>query len=284
MTDYSFSVHLPVSLVADSSDLRMKTLKLGQVGRYLSIFRVDNLFIYDDYADKVENPQEEGSLMMDLLSYMETPQYLRKDLFPRKEELRFVGILPPLRTPHHPLRDEKNEKGDIREAAVISCDKGQSILNIGLSDEGVVGEELEEETRVTVRLGEKVAGNKRKVQIVRKSEVSQYWGFNIEKTKNISQSLKKANPDYSIGTSRYGQNLYEAVEGIKSNEAAKKLAVTFGGPYEGIYGICEKQDVGPDDLFDEIINTIPEQGSKTVRSEEALAATLAVLNVQVRRK
>ncbi len=283
MTDYSFSVHLPVSLVADSSNLRMKTLKLGQVGRYLSIFRVDNLFIYDDNADQVGNPDQEASLIVDLLRYLETPQYLRKDLFPRKEELRYVGVLPPLRTPHHPLRDERNEEGDIREAAVIESKDGSSILNIGLSEDGVLDDELEEGTRVTVRLGEKLGGNRRKVQIVRKNQISQYWGFNIEKTKNISHSLKKANPDYSIGTSRYGQNLYEAVEGIKSNEAAKNLAVTFGGPYEGIYGICEEQAVDTDVLFDEIINTIPDQGSETVRSEEALAATLAVLNVQVRR-
>ncbi len=279
----TFSVHLPVSLVADFSELRMKTLKIGQVGRFLAIFGVDKVFVYDDGAEQVEGVEDEASIIVNLLRYMETPQYLRKDLFPHMEELQFVGILPPLRTPHHPLQDERNEAGDIREAVVIGSEDGQSRLNIGLSEEGVIDKELEEGDRLTVKLGEKIGGNKRNVQIVEKRNISKYWGYEVEKTKNLAQSLKKAKADYSIGTSRYGENLYEAVEGIKSNADTNGLTIAFGGPYEGLFEICERQDVNSDDLFDNIINTVPEQRTETVRSEEALAATLAVLNVLLRR-
>lgn len=279
----TFSVHLPVSLVADFSELRMKTLKIGQVGRFLSIFRVDKVFIYDDGADKVEDSEEEASIILNLLKYMETPQYLRKDLFPYMDELQYAGILPPLRTSHHPLHDEKNEEGDIREAAVIGSNDGKSRLNIGLSEEGIVEEELEEGSRVTVKLGKTQDGEKRKVQIVRKKDISQYWGYEAEKAKSLAQSLKKAKADYSIGTSRNGENLNEAVKGIKSNDTEKVLTVAFGGPYEGLFEICERQGVNPDDLFDNIINSVPGQGTETVRSEEALAATLASLNLLVRR-
>ncbi len=279
----SVSVHLPVSLVADFSELRMKTLKIGQVGRSLAIFRVNRVLVYDDGAEQVEDSEDEASIIMNLLRYMETPQYLRKDLFPYMEELQFVGILPPLRTPHHPLQNERNEEGDLREAVVIEVEDGKSRLNLGLSEEGVLDEELDENKRITVKLGEKLGGNKRKVQIVGKDDISKYWGYEVEKTKNLAQSLKKAKADYSIGTSRYGENLYESVDGIKENADAKGLTIAFGGPYEGLFEICERQDVDPDDLFNNIINTVPEQGTETVRSEEALAATLAVLNAQLRR-
>jgi len=35
------------------------------------------------------------------LEYMETPQYLRKSLFPMHPDLRFSGLMNPLDTPHH---------------------------------------------------------------------------------------------------------------------------------------------------------------------------------------
>ncbi len=279
----SLSVHLPVSLVADFSKLRMKTLKVGQVGRFLAIFRVDKVFVYDDETGRVDNVEEEFSIIVNLLRYMETPQYLRKDLFPYMEELQFVGVLPPLRTPHHPLKNEKNEEGDVREAVVTGTEGGESIFNLGLPEKGVLDEKLEEGARFTVKLGGKIGGNKRKVQILGKKDISQYWGYEVEKTKNLAQSLKKAKADYKIGTSRHGENLYEAVEGIKSNDKGKVLTVAFGGPYDGLFEICEGQGVDPGDLFHYMINSVPEQGAETVRSEEALAATLAVLNILVRR-
>lgn len=35
------------------------------------------------------------------LEYSETPQYLRKALFPKSPALRFAGLMNPLDTPHH---------------------------------------------------------------------------------------------------------------------------------------------------------------------------------------
>lgn len=270
------SVHLPASLLADFSTLRHKTWKVGQVGRFLAIFRVEEVFLYNDEDEHV-NSGEEVSLIRTLLEYMETPQYLRKIVFPYMGELKFAGVLPPLRTPHHPLKDENNQEGDVRQAAVLEKGKGESRLALGLEEEGFFKGELEEKKRVTVRLGEKLSENKRLVELVDKGEVEEYWGFSVNIAENLAQSLSKAKTDYNIGTSRYGENLYEAIEGIKSNETSK-LTVAFGGPYQGLFEICDKQGVAPDDLFDVMLNSIPEQGTSTVRTEEALIATLAILN------
>ncbi len=276
------SIHLPASLVSDFSKLREKTLKIGHVGRILAVFRVEEVFIYDDEDPNVESPEEEASLIKTILSYMETPQYLRKTLFPYKEELRNVGLLPPLRTPHHPLQNERNDEGSIREAAVIESSDGQSKLEIGLQEKGIFRGRLEEGSRVTVKLERKMEGKGWLVDVVNEEKIDDYWGFNVFRTPDIAQSLSKASVDYTIGTSRYGQNLYEAIKGINADNS-ETVTVAFGGPYQGLFEVCDRQAVDPDDLFDIMVNAIPDQGTATVRTEEALNATLAVLNILLRR-
>jgi len=42
-----------------------------------------------------------------LLSYLETPPFMRKALFPLHPNLRLQGLLPSLDMPHHPHKDEQ---------------------------------------------------------------------------------------------------------------------------------------------------------------------------------
>lgn len=271
------SILLPASLTADAPNLRQKTLKIGQVGRTLAIFRVNQVCVYDDDDQNVENQEKETTITGTILRYMDTPQYLRKQLFPRMNELRYAGLLPPLRTPHHPLKNEKMREGDYREAAVLEASGEGSLLNIGLEEKGFTSEELKPGARLTVRLGKHKDKNQRIVTPADRGEVDEYWGFKVTHAGDLAEGLSKSKADYFIGTSRYGQSFYEAAEGIKSNDP-KSIAVAFGGPYQGLFEICERQKVDPDEAFDIIINAIPNQGVETVRTEEALTVTLALLN------
>ncbi len=70
---------------------------------------------------------------------------------------------------------------------------------------------------------------------------------------------------------------------MKSKEIGN-LKVAFGGPYQGLFDICKRQAVDTEGLFDAMVNTIPEQGTATVRSEEALIVSLAIMNTTIRRK
>jgi hypothetical protein len=54
----------------------------------------------------------------------------------------------------------------------------------------------------------------------------------------------------------------------------------FGAPSRGLHEIAKDEGLKLNELVDIIVNTIPKQGTETVRTEEALLATLAVLNVQ----
>jgi len=279
-TSTSFFVLLPSSLVADAPDLRQKTLKIGSIGRALAIFRVGKICIYNDDDPHLKNQASEAGLISTLLHYMETPQYLRKLLFPRTMELRYAGLLPPLRTPHHPLVDEKTAPDDYREAVVIDAGKRGSLLELGICERGFTSEKLGVGERVTVRLGKSLGEGKRAIERVTRSKVGEYWGYEILRAKTLAEALKVLTADYIIGTSRYGKNLYEAVQAIRSSNP-RSVAVAFGGSYAGLFEICERQGVDAGKLFDVIINTIPNQGTATVRTEEALVATLALLNALI---
>jgi predicted SPOUT superfamily RNA methylase MTH1 len=93
------------------------------------------------------------------LEYVETPQYLRKALFPKSAALRFSGLMNPLEGQHH-LRG--TEWCQYREGVIINRPvreaKG-SWVNIGLTKECQVDMQLQEGTRVTVRLNEKTFSN-----------------------------------------------------------------------------------------------------------------------------
>lgn len=69
---------------------------------------------------------------MQNLEYVETPQYLRKALFPKHPALRFAGLMNPLDTPHHVRADEWFP---YREGVVInrpSKEGNGSWANIGI--------------------------------------------------------------------------------------------------------------------------------------------------------
>jgi hypothetical protein len=86
------------------------------------------------------------------LEYLESPQYLRKQLFPKHSALRFASLMNPLDTPHH-MR--VNEWSPYREGVVINRpvkDMKGSWVNIGLYKDCQVNIALREGTRVTVKL------------------------------------------------------------------------------------------------------------------------------------
>jgi len=89
------SIAIPASLISDVPHLREKTNRIGMIGRALAIFRVDEVIIYLDRTN--ENQQHDAELISTILSYMETPQYLRKRLFPIMSSLKYASVLPPLR-------------------------------------------------------------------------------------------------------------------------------------------------------------------------------------------
>jgi len=273
------SVAIPASFVSDVPHLREKTFRIGLVGRALAIFRVDEVIVYPDFPQT--DQRRDVNLIATVLAYMETPQYLRKRLFKIQQELQYAGVLPPLRTPHHPLanRTEDLKVGEFREGVVVSYSKEGAQVDVGVEQPALVaGIKLKPNTRVTVKITE--LRKQTKAVLVNPREIKAYWGFKVTVSKfPFGQLVKNGLFDLVVATSRKGTPIKAVVDELtKSWKQSSKTLVAFGAPTQGLYEIAAHERLRLEDLAHFVVNTIPKQGTETVRTEEALYASLALFN------
>jgi predicted SPOUT superfamily RNA methylase MTH1 len=275
------TIAVPASVISDTPHLREKTAKIGLIGRTAAIFRVNEIVVYNDKPKTNQNQNTE--LIATLLAYMETPQYLRKQLFKIEPSLRYAGILPPLRTSHHPLnrKTENLKVGEYREGATLSRTKEGVLVDIGVEQPALLREtSWSLGKRLTLQIVN--VGKRVEVQTVSKDTVPYYWGYKVTvENHSFGRLVENGEFDLTIATSKLGENFSEVAEGLaeKWRRAACTL-VAFGAPARGLQEIVRDEGLNLDDMMDFVVNTIPEQGTETVRTEEALLASLAILNVQ----
>jgi predicted SPOUT superfamily RNA methylase MTH1 len=278
--DRKLAIALPVSVISDIPHLREKTLEIGLIGRAAAIFRVDEIIIFSDNAGS-PNQKRDRALIATLLTYMETPQYLRKRLFKIEPELRYAGILPPLRTPHHPLeqRAKKLKTGEYREGAVVAVNEAGSLVDIGVENPVLLpNKELPINKRVTVTITK--AGKSLTAVLANLANINDYWGYTVTPSKgSLGKVAKSGNYDLVIATSKMGMPLQQVTEELAERwKKAGSVLVAFGAPSHGLQDIVAKESLSLDEVADFTVNTIPNQGTETVRTEEALYASLALLN------
>ena len=265
------SIFIPNSFLSESKDLKIRTYKVGILGRALAIFQADNVVIYNDDNVKNEDGKDDGKFIAEVLSYMNTPQYLRKKAFPIKAELKHVGILPPLRTPHHPVNSQP-DVGDYRQGFTVKRNKKGTFVDIGMDDLAFCKEQLSVKKIFDFKIT-KIA--KKEVIVTPDKPDDVYWGYNvISSNKSLKNSLKLIKPDLVVETTRYGDYIDSIFDELKHKvDECNSIAILFGGPYSSI-----QEDVsgGNWDLLK--VNTIPNQGTETVRTEEAVVATLSLFN------
>ncbi|MEM1606881.1 MAG: RNA methyltransferase [Candidatus Bathyarchaeia archaeon] len=272
-------VAIPASVVSDVPHLREKTLKIGWIGRALAIFRVDEVIVYPD----IPEIDQSGDIkfISTILSYLETPQYIRKRIFKIMPELRYAGILPPLRTPHHPTKSRKKDLAvnEFREGVVVAEKKGQVLVDIGVEQPiPVIGVRLPVGTRITVKIVE--GGKNPKAALASREEIPIYWGYKVTISNTpLGRMMKSREFDTIIATSRYGNPIMDVKDAILDKwRASRKVLIAFGAPTQGLHEIVRREGFELSKLADFIVNTIPRQGTETVRTEEAIYATLAILN------
>jgi methyltransferase len=271
----SLTIAVPSSMVAEINNLRDKTIVLGQLGRAAAIYRVDQIIIYKDQPD-------ESLLLKYILGYLETPQYLRRNLFEVRPELQYAGTLPPLRTPHHPTEEKLADVfvGDYREGIVVGGSDFNYFVDIGLEVKiNVRGKPPLKGTRVTIEVMqlEPVFSGRR----VKKKDIPFYWGYDLRgHNKWLSELVYSPEWDVTIATSKKGEPFNYLDSKLKQDlENAEKILIVFGSYKEGVNEIIERQGRKADEMFDYILNTIPNQGTETVRTEEAVLSSLAILNI-----
>jgi predicted SPOUT superfamily RNA methylase MTH1 len=275
------SIAIPVSIVSDVPHLREKTSKIGLIGRAAAIFRINEIIVYLD--NPRVNQAADTDLITALLAYMETPQYLRKKLFALEPELRYAGVLAPLRTPHHPLnrKMKKLKVGEYREGVTLPKRKNGVFVDIGVEKPALIPNmELSTGKRVTVRITR--VDKHVEAELVSRNEIPEYWGYTVRAEKlPFGKMVKTRGFDLTVATSKHGVPFVKVAERIAERWEGGEILVAFGSPTRGLYEIVEQEGLNLEEIVDFVVNTVPVQGTETIRTEEALIASLAVLGVQI---
>jgi len=260
-----FYVVVAASVLTVEETLLLKTVKAGLIGRLAAVHRVDRVIVYRDE----ESRKEDYRLLRLLLRYMATPPYLRRRLFPLMPELRYAGLLPPLRTPLHDLPDEPRE-GLYVAGLVESCRGRRCKVYLGRYGVGLVEGAKLRPGQVEVF---RIAGTRPLVlEHVRDPEF--YTGYWVEGWPSLVRGLSWARSKgwTLVGTSRRGDCATPQLVGEVLAGSDGPVAFVFGGPHGDVV-----REAGGFN-YDYVLNTIPYQGTATVRTEEAIASTLSLFN------
>jgi len=280
-----FSVAIPGSVVSDKPHLREKTAKLGAIARACSIFGVTEIILYpeDFNRDQGADPH----FCSDILTYIETPQYLRRRLFKLSSTFRFTGILPPLQIPPHNVPSSLTEVkvGDFRDGVIVARNGSFVEVDVGLKETVKCQGSYRIGERVTLRMVELGKALRGEIEV---SDVSDsrpdvkriYWGYRVYKAGSLGKVLKDQPWDLKIGTSRYGAPVQEVLPSLsKDVKTSQSTLVAFGSPKLGLGDILKREKLNPKDVFDYFVNAAPDQQTATVRTEEAILISLGILNL-----
>ncbi|MHA2193743.1 MAG: putative RNA uridine N3 methyltransferase [Candidatus Thorarchaeota archaeon] len=263
--------------MTDCSDLRQKTVKVGLLARAMAVFRVERVIVYET-GNLRSKAKRDSDLLVRLFEFMDTPQYLRKRIFPKTPSLKFTGLLPPLRTRSHPLESElsKLSVGMIRWGVQVRHGK----VDIGVGQLVDHYETLSERTPTLLRVIE--TNSQVRLEAIDRSEIDKYWGFEVERITNLVERLDNSSHMTRIILSRNAPP-YDRLENeiISTVSNTKSILGVFGGPRHGVSELLSGEKEAIKENTDFRVNTIAGQGTETVRLEEAVLASLALINKSV---
>jgi predicted SPOUT superfamily RNA methylase MTH1 len=268
-------VTMPDSSLSDEQTRRDKSIKIAQFARACSIFRVKRIYIYHDSLSQFE--KDDSHLLKTILQYLDTPQYLRKMLYPRMQQLEYAGILHPIKAPHHKAPEDikKVKAGDVRTGVIVKV-KGQLFVEVGLGSlVPFVGEGFEGK-----KVNVKFTASYPNLKAIKATEqdIFDYWGYEVKEVPSLSKLLTSVEKTEVVITSRRG-SYFKNIEArlVKRANNVQNILVVFGAPKHGIHDMLAKEgaSIKP---YEFVVNMFPNQGAETVRLEEAVLGTLAILN------
>lgn len=260
----------------------------------MAVFCVDEIVIFEDESsptlrqedadgDQYTAFSDPSHFLAHILSYLETPAYLRKALFGMHPNLRTAGTLPSLDMPHH-LR--ANEWCEYREGVTVDDHQptrsSGTEADIGLPQRYTIpGVHIPPGTRVTLHLNEHGTEAEPVAPSDPKEQAGYYWGYVVRRCSSLSAVFTECpyddGYDVSFGTSERGEPISKVLLTGKPPRPMHMLVV-FGG-VAGLEAAAkadpelEAKGIGAGnvrDLFDYWINVLPGQGSRTIRTEEAV--------------
>lgn len=297
------SIAVPGSILMNTQSPALFDYVVGQIARAACIYKINEIIVFDDICDDIPSVIENGSIseskrccykFAKLLQYLECPQYLRKSFFPLHNDLKYAGLMNPLDAPHHLRQDEDfNFREGVTTNKRVKDGKG-TYVEVGLLKQVYIDKSLQPGLRVTVKIiksnpeSKKLKGSAVSPDSPQK-ELNIYWGYSVRIANSVSEVFSKCpyagGYDISIGTSDKGRS----IDDVKKRELKdfKHCLIVFGG-LKGLESAVENDNTldvtDASLLFDHYLNTCPEQGSRTIRTEEAIFITLAELRKKMLKK
>lgn len=257
-----------------------------------------------DYKSSYTGYSDPNYFLAHILSYLECPPYLRRALFPMHPDLRLAGSLPSLDMPHH-LR--KSEWCQYREgvtmtgkADVPAKKKGkskggvpgtQNLVNTGLDQDVFVEAMIPAITRLTLKFKQAEQNQTSRGDALLatpvapsapREEAGYYWGYAVRSAPSLSAVLTECpfedGYDLSFGTSERGIDINQLDNPDQDRPVPQfnHMLMVFGG-VAGLEVAVKADDelkrLGvetPEALFDYWVDLCPGQGSRTIRTEEAV--------------
>ncbi|UCH03980.1 MAG: hypothetical protein JSW05_10385 [Candidatus Thorarchaeota archaeon] len=270
-------VAIPDTSLVDCSDLRQKTVKVGSLARAMAVFRVDSVMVYQTGQVPASQKKDVG-LLVRLLEYMDTPQYLRKKVFPISPSLKYAGLLPPLRTPSHPLITTPEGLTEGMHRWGIQVRNGK--VDIGIEQLIDHPESVSERESTLFRITN--TKPKIRLEVASRDEVEEYWGYRVARIDSLVEKLREVSETTRVVFSRNAPSYASLEDEIMSTVGnTKSVLAVFGGPKRGVSELLSEENNELKKHVDFWVNTIPDQGTETVRLEEALFASLGLLNKSV---
>lgn len=265
----NISIAIPDSSLVDESTKLDKSRKISLIARACSIFKVNSILIYKD-----GNFHEDRNLIVTILRYLVTPPYLRKKLFPKISQLKYAGVLHPLKIQSHtvPMASSKIKTNDYRDGVVIGI-KGRRFVDSGLDRLIPYNGNQPIGKRITIQF--KTGYPDFSIKEIEKDKIPNYWGYKIQEKGNLF-SLLTSWQGLIILTSRKGKQITKThLEEYAKSE--KPILIVFGSPEKGIHDILGNKIKQVQNA--KVLNFFPDQATETVRLEEAILGTLSILNL-----
>ncbi|KAF5669028.1 deoxyribose-phosphate aldolase [Fusarium heterosporum] len=296
---WTISVAIPSSILTNLATADQRMTQPARIARALAVFSVDEVVVFDDspISTRPRNTDPNSytgdtdpcHFLSHILSFLEAPPFMRKTLFPLHPNLRLTAMLPSLDMPHHPNpKDWISYREGVVIAGQTSTGSG-SLVEVGLDYPVEIEAEIPPKTRITLKFPEDENQYPEPVHpAAPRTEGGYYWGYTVRKASSLSnvftESPYENGYDISIGTSERGVPASKAFPPSKRVNF-NHLIIVFGGPRGLEFAAMNDEELSSMDiqgsktkeLFDHWINVLPNQGSRTIRTDEAVYIALTSL-------
>lgn len=200
--------------------------------------------------------------------------------------------MPQSRSEDARTNEQRKDKAEEKEALISQLPAGGTFIDAGLPNPVLVPSTIPENTRVTLKFASRdqppnLQSADMTAQAVDpatpREEAGYYWGFAVRSAPSLSAVFTECpfedGYDLSIGTSERGASLSSLSSSPtpeRSSPEFRHALMVFGG-VAGLEAAAkadrELVALGaedPKDLFDHWVNLLPGQGSRTIRTEEAV--------------